>query len=100
MGLGASLGILILGSLAAYILWKYGRRRIFLRQLLIARITPEELKERLDAGERIAIIDVRHPLETKAEPEVIPGAFYLPLESLEKNQGKIPRDREVVLYCS
>src|SRR5262245_2560241 len=42
--LGNWLGVVLIGGLAAYILVKLIQRRLFLRSLRIARITPEELK--------------------------------------------------------
>jgi membrane protein DedA with SNARE-associated domain/rhodanese-related sulfurtransferase len=90
---------LIVGGSATYIVWKYLRRRRFLHELSIARITPEELKGELDAGKDLMILDVRHPLDFESEPYLIPGALYLPVEELSKAQPNIPHDREVVLYC-
>jgi len=98
--LGASLVIVIVGGLMAYIFWKYAQRRRSLRQLRFARIAPEELKRKIDAGEEITILDVRHPLQFKAEPHTIPGAIYLPLEQLSQVSRPFPSDREVVLYCN
>jgi membrane protein DedA with SNARE-associated domain/rhodanese-related sulfurtransferase len=98
--LGISLGLLLLTSLAAYIIWKYIQRRRFLSMLRMARITPEELKEKLDAGEDLMILDVRHPLEFQAEPQTIPGALFVPPEQLGKNNHQIPPDREIILYCN
>jgi 3-mercaptopyruvate sulfurtransferase SseA len=98
--LGTSLMIVVVGGLMAYILWKYAQRRRFLRQTQFERITPEELKRKLDAGADIMILDVRHPLEFQAEPQTLPGAIYLPLEQLKEGSFKFPRDREAVLYCN
>jgi len=98
--LGTFLLLALVGSLAAYFFWKYAQRRRFLRHLRIARITPEELKSKLDAGEDPMILDVRHSLEFKADPQTIPGALFLPLEQLEKGYPPIPRDREVILFCN
>jgi membrane protein DedA with SNARE-associated domain len=98
--LGASLMIVIGGGLGAFILWKYIQRRRFLHQLRFARIAPEELKQKLDAGENLVILDVRHPLQFKAEPQTIPGAIHLPLEQLDQSSRTFPSDREVVLYCN
>lgn len=98
--LGTSLTEVLVGALLLYIGWKYVQRRRFLSQLRIARISPEELKRKLDAGEAIMIIDVRHSLEFEAEPQTIPGALYLPFEKLQSEPFSIPPDREVVLYCS
>ncbi len=100
MKMGTSLTGLVFGGLAAYIIWKYVQRRRFLRHLRMARITPEELKRKFDAGEQVMVVDVRHPFEFAAEPQTIPGAFYLPLEDLDKEHDKIPRDEDVVLYCN
>jgi membrane protein DedA with SNARE-associated domain len=98
--LGTFLLLALVGSLAAYSIWKYAQRRRFLRHLRIARITPEELKSKLDAGEDPMILDVRHSLEFKADPQTIPGALFLPLEQLEKGYPPMPRDREVILFCN
>ena len=98
--LGTLLLVVLVGSLAAYIIVKYTQRRRFLRHLRIARISPEELKSKLDAGEDLMILDVRHSLEFKAEPQTIPGALFWPLERLQKGQPPIPPEREVILYCN
>ncbi len=98
--LGASLAGILAGCLAVYILWKYAQRHRFLRQLRIARIAPEELKRRLDDGEDVLIVDLRHSLDFEAEPHFIPGALRLPPEELERRHHEIPRDRDVVLYCT
>ncbi|HVA16503.1 MAG TPA: VTT domain-containing protein [Candidatus Dormibacteraeota bacterium] len=98
--LGEMLVFLLVTALTAYILYKYIQRRRFLRGLRIARITPEELKRMLDAGENIQIIDLRHSVEFEADPLTIPGALRLDPKEIEKRQQEIPRDRDVVLYCT
>ncbi len=86
--------------LVAYLGWKFWRRRRFLRELRIARITPEELRAKLDAGEDIEIVDVRHSLDFEAEPFTIPGATYISVEQFEEGHEEVPRAPEVVLYCN
>ncbi len=98
--LGISLILIVIGGLTAYIIWKYAQRRRFLGQLHLSRMSPEELKNKLDAGEDLMILDVRHRLEFQAEPLTIPGALYLPVEQLDKDYRRIPQDREVILYCN
>ncbi len=100
MDLGTSLMKILVIATAAYIAFRYIWRRRFLSQLRIARITPEELKTKLDSGAEVTIIDVRHPFEFEAEPLTIPGALYLPLEELQKDPPRIDPRREVVLYCN
>ncbi|HVC91882.1 MAG TPA: DedA family protein/thiosulfate sulfurtransferase GlpE [Acidobacteriaceae bacterium] len=92
--------ILLCGALAAYLGLKYTRQQQFLRQLRMARITPEELKQKLDSNEEVAIVDLRHPLEFLPEPYSIPGSIRFPMEELERRNLEIPRDRDIVLYCT
>jgi len=91
---------LLTAALALYILWKYTERRRFIREIAVARITPDELHRRLDAGEDIVVVDLRHSLEFEADPATVPGAVRLLPEELDARHGAIPRDREVVLYCT
>ena len=98
--LGSWLAVLVIGALAAYILRKWHARRKFLRDLRIARITPEELKSKLDSREPIVIVDLRHSIDFEADPETIPGAFHMDAQELEGHSDRLPHDREVVLYCT
>ena len=98
--LGEWLLVLLLAAFAGYIGWKFYNRRRFLRRLSIARITPEELKEKIDAGEDVIIVDLRHALDFEAQPETIPGALHMDAADLEEAYEIIPRDREIVLFCA
>jgi membrane protein DedA with SNARE-associated domain len=97
---GGWLVAILAGSLAAYVLWKFIQRRRFLRRLRIARITPKELMDKLTAQENISIVDLRQPIDIEAFPQMIPGALRIAMEEIEERHGEIPRDRDVVLYCS
>jgi len=97
---GGWLVAVLAGSLVAYVLWKFIQRRRFLRRLRIARITPKELMDKLTAGENISIVDLRQPMDIEAFPQMIPGALRIAMEEIEERHGEIPRDRDVVLYCS
>jgi hypothetical protein len=97
---GGWLVAVLAGSLAAYVLWKFIQRRRFLRRLRIARITPKELMDKLTAGETISIVDLRQPMDIEAFPQMIPGALRIAMEDIEDRHEEIPRDRDVVLYCS
>jgi membrane protein DedA with SNARE-associated domain len=99
-GLTPWIGWIVPMGIALYILWKYFQRKRFLRHLTLARITPEEVKQRLDAGEDILIVDLRDAFEFHEKPQTIPGAFHLSIEELEAQHHKIPRDREIVLFCT
>ncbi|HEV2522195.1 MAG TPA: DedA family protein/thiosulfate sulfurtransferase GlpE [Candidatus Acidoferrales bacterium] len=98
--LGEWLLVLLLAAFAGYIAWKYYKREKFLRKLRIARITPEELKEKMDAGEDVIVVDLRHSLDFDANPETIPGALHIDAGELEEASEVIPRDREIILFCA
>jgi membrane protein DedA with SNARE-associated domain len=98
--LGGGLAVLLIGALAGYIAWKFLARQKFLRDLRIARITPEELKVKLDSHEDLVIVDLRHSMDFEADPETIPGAFRIDAKELEEKNDRLPRDREVILYCT
>ncbi|HSZ19301.1 MAG TPA: VTT domain-containing protein [Candidatus Acidoferrum sp.] len=98
--LGKWLVVLLLAAFTGYILWKFYNRQKFLRKLKIARITPEELKGKIDAGEDILVVDLRHSLDFDANPETIPGALHIDAAELEEAYEVIPRDREIVLFCA
>ncbi len=98
--MGSWLLAILVGGLGAYLLWKFLARQRFLRRLRVARITPEELHQKLELGEEVMIVDLRHPLEFDADPVSIPGAVRFSARDLEARRLPIPRDREVILYCS
>jgi hypothetical protein len=81
-----------------WIAWKYIQRRLFFHKLLIARIAVEELQRMLDAGDDVIVIDVRGALSPAGE--LIPGALHIPLSELAARHKEIPRDRDIVLFCT
>ena len=91
---------IVAGVFGFYLGIKVTRRQLFLRQLRIARISPEELEAKLIAHEPVFIVDLRHELDVQADPMMIQGAVHLAPVALEQSHAAIPRDREVVLYCS
>ncbi len=98
--LGRGLFVVVIGALAIYILYKYLARRRFLRDLRVARISVEELKEKIDSGEDLTIVDLRHSLDFEADPETIPGAFRMDSRELQEKTDRLPLDRDVILYCT
>lgn len=100
VGLGGTLLGLIVVAVAGWILWKLTVRRRILRGLRMARITAVELKRRLDGGEPIVILDLRHSIELAVDKTMIPGALRIAPDEIEARHREIPLGREVVLYCS
>jgi adenylyltransferase/sulfurtransferase len=60
-------------------------------------ITPVELKKRLDAGDKLFILDVREPNEYQINR--IPGSTLIPLGDLPRRYQELPTDVEIVAHC-
>jgi membrane protein DedA with SNARE-associated domain/rhodanese-related sulfurtransferase len=91
--------LLVLGILGFFV-GRVVRRRMVIKKLVAARLEPEELKRQLDAGEKAYIVDLRHPLELLADPFTLPGALHFSPDALAARHQEIPRDRDVVLFCT
>src|SRR5262245_44416936 len=98
--LGRGAFVVVAAVLVGYVALKYLRRWLFLRRLRIARLSPDILKRMLDAGEDVTIIDLRTALDVAAVPYAVPGSRWIPAEELDAHVSDIPRDRDLVLYCS
>jgi len=46
------------------------------------------------------IIDVRSPTARALEPRWIPGALHVPLQAVAQHVRELPRDRDIILYCT
>lgn len=62
------------------------------------RITPEEAKARIDAGEEIVIVDVRGA--SYYAKEHIAGAVSAPWATLSEGHAQLPKDKLLLLYCT
>jgi hypothetical protein len=97
---GASAAQVVIALLVLYVLFKWIKRQLFLRELRVLRLEPEELKRMMDSGEELVVVDLRHPFDFEASPHSIVGAIRLSPEELETKHDVIPRDRDVILYCT
>lgn len=64
------------------------------------RISVDELRRRMEAGEEFTFLDTRNP-QAWAESEVkLPGAMRVPLDNFEAELGRIPKNKNIVAYCT
>ena len=81
------------------------RPKLLISDEAMAGLSSSEVDEVLDllmklAGEDITIIDLRHAPEIEADGAKLPGALRFPPAELERRHHEIPRDRDIVLYCT
>jgi membrane protein DedA with SNARE-associated domain/rhodanese-related sulfurtransferase len=93
---GSLLLIGILGFFAIRVI----RRQRLLKALAAARLDPLELKQMLDAGEEVFIVDLRHPDERIEDAFTLPGAHLILPHEIPSRHETIPRDRDVIVFCS
>jgi membrane protein DedA with SNARE-associated domain/rhodanese-related sulfurtransferase len=98
IGSMAFLGALIL--LSAYVAFKWWERRRFYKMLRMARISVAELHALIQGGEEPLIIDVRSASARALEPHWIPGALHISLPDVDVHLKDLPRDRDIILYCT
>lgn len=93
-------GLLFALLFVGFLVWRMLQRRAFLRSIRMARLDPGDLKRMLDAGQPVFIVDLRHPLDYLPDPRTLPGALSLTPDKLVAESERIPRDKEVVLFCT
>lgn len=95
-----SFGVLLVLAVIGFVLYRVLRQQAFLREIRSSRLEPEELKRMLDQGQTVFIVDLRHPLDYLPDPRLLPGAVRYTPDTLVARSQEIPRDRDVVLYCT
>ncbi len=94
--MAVALGVLLVG----YVAFKIVRRRLALRRLSMSRITVHELQRRLLEAEPPLVVDLRHALDVSVHPYGIPNAVRMTPEEFLQRHRELPREGDVVLYCS
>ena len=89
-----------LAVLAVNVGVKYMQRRQFLKDLYKSRITPEDVRQMMDSGEKMVILDLRHPLDSVADPRTLPGAVRVLPDEVTSRADTLPKDEEIILYCT
>ncbi len=65
--------------------------------MFVKEIEATDLKARIDAGEDIALIDIRSDAEVAQG--ILPGSEHLAMHLIPLRMHELPKDKDVVLYC-
>jgi len=98
--IGGSALALLIGLVVLFITYKYWQRQRLLHELRMARITVAELREMLDGGKSPLIFDLRSSEAVEEDPAMIQGAIHVTMEDIENQLKELPRDRDIIVYCS
>ncbi len=66
----------------------------------MARISVAGLYDLMQAGAAPVVVDVRSSTARALEPRWIPGALHVPLQDIARHIQELPRDRDVIVYCT
>lgn len=96
---------LVLLTVIAVLVVRYVRRLSFLRDLRGLRLEPAQLWAMMEDARRAGqqppfVVDLRHPLDVLSDPLVVPNALRIGPDELKQRHEMIPRDRDIVLYCT
>jgi len=97
---GALATTVIVIVLAAMLALRYWRRRRFLREVEMSRISVGDLRELMRQEVAPLVIDVRSDASVQIDGRRIPGAISLHLDEVPDRAAALPRDRDIVLYCN
>jgi len=91
--------MLIIAGFVIWIVVKWCRRYLFIKQLRMDRVSVDELKQMLSEKKVQALVDVRSAL-TQAATGRIPGALTIDMHMIDAAFKGVPADGEVILYCA
>jgi membrane protein DedA with SNARE-associated domain/rhodanese-related sulfurtransferase len=88
-----------------FMVYRIYKHRAFLISVRAMRVEPAELKAMIEMAAAQGnippfIVDLRHPLDYLPDPRVLPGAVRVGPSQLTMHQQELPRDRDVILYCT
>jgi membrane protein DedA with SNARE-associated domain/rhodanese-related sulfurtransferase len=88
-----------------FFVWRVVKNQRFLASVREMRLEPDALKAMLDEAELAGcphpyIVDLRHPLDYLPDPRVLPGAVRIGPSEIARQADRIPRDRDIILYCT
>jgi membrane protein DedA with SNARE-associated domain/rhodanese-related sulfurtransferase len=97
--------ILVVLMVLGWQTYRLAKRQQFVRELRGLRLEPTQLRTMIEDARREGsdppfIVDLRHPLDVLTDPVVLPGALRIGPEDLKHRSELIPRDRDIVLYCT
>lgn len=98
--LGGGALVLLAAGLVVFIAFKLWQRRRFFKMLRMARISVDELRGLMDEGKGPLVFDVRTSVGRARDPRRIKGAAVLDVDDLDTALKELPRDREIILYCT
>ena len=66
----------------------------------VPRIDPAELYEMISTGKEVLVIDLRNENAFLTSPAAVPGSMRIPPAEFEVKVHQLPKEKEIILYCT
>ena len=83
-----------------YILFRIGYPLYLIKRYSVPRIRAEELRQKLDSDNGVVVVDLRNNMAYADSDRILPGAIRIPPAEFEKHSQSLPRNQEIVFYCT
>ncbi|HTP45806.1 MAG TPA: rhodanese-like domain-containing protein, partial [Casimicrobiaceae bacterium] len=91
--------MIVIAGFIAWIVFKWLRRYLFIRQLRMDRVSVDELRDMMEQNKVQALVDVRSAITQEATGR-IPGARAIDMQNIAAGFKDVPVDGEVIVYCA
>jgi len=91
---------IVLVACAAYLAWRWWRRRSAAGALQVPRISVAELQQALRETPSPVVVDVRGEATRLADPRLIPGAVATTISQIVPFLAGHPKAAPIVVYCA
>jgi membrane protein DedA with SNARE-associated domain len=95
-----ALGWILAGGGAAFFIWRAAYRYYLVHRFSVPRLQPLELHRKMTMGENPLVLDLRIDLAFDSATGMLPGAWRIRPATFQKHVHELPRNRELVFYCT
>jgi membrane protein DedA with SNARE-associated domain len=99
-GVQGAMGWILAGGIVATVAWRVAYRFLLVRKFSAPRVSPEELHERMTGEAPPMVLDLRRDDDFSGSDRMIAGALRVRPASFHRYAHHLPRDRELVFYCT
>lgn len=99
-GIQGWMGWILFAGVAASVAWRLGFRYYLVHVFSAPRVMPEEVHRRLAAGEDLLVVDLRRDNDYASSDRMVAGALRVRPASFHRFAHHLPRDRDIVFYCT
>ncbi len=94
------LGWLVVAGVIAYFAWQVAYRLYLTRRFSVPRLSPEDLHRKMSDGDGVLVLDLRSDAAYDGSSLMIAGAVRVRPATFHRYVHELPRDRELVFYCT